>query len=72
MNAVKSIWIARLFGETADGEVKSSLEFNDGQVMKHKYKIADFSHNNGKFSPAKNLNKCHLKFESITYQAGKI
>ena len=61
MNAVKNIWIARLLGETADGEVKFSLEFSDGQVMNEIYKIADFMHNKGKFSPTENLNTCSFE-----------
>ena len=61
MNAIKSIWIARLVGETADGELKFSLQFRDGQSMDHEYKIADFIHNNGVFSKAKNLNKCRFE-----------
>ena len=56
MNAVKSIWIARLVGKTVDGEVTLSLEFQGEPPMVHRYKIANFSHNNGKFSKAKNLN----------------
>ena len=61
MNAVKSIWIARLSGEVADGEVTLSLEFLGEQPITHKYKIADFIHNNGKFSESKNLNKCRFE-----------
>ena len=56
MNAVKSIWIARLVGKVIDGEVTLSLEFQGEPPIVHRYKIADFSHNNGKFSKAKNLN----------------
>ena len=56
MNAVKSIWIARLVGKAIDGEVTLSLEFQGEPPIVHRYKIANFSHNNGKFSKAKNLN----------------
>ena len=58
MNAIKSIWIARLVGKAVDGEVKFSLQFPGEQPTIQKYKIADFSHNNGKFSKTKNLNTC--------------
>ena len=61
MNAIQGIWIARLVGKTADGEVTLSLQFRDGQSMDHEYKIADFIHNNGEFSKAKNLNKCRFE-----------
>ena len=62
MNAIQRIWIARLVGKATDGEVKFSLQFQDEQptVHTHKYKIADFIHNNGKFSKAKNLNTCQF------------
>ena len=56
MNAIKSIWIARLVGKTADGEATLSLQFQGEQPTVEKYKIADFSHNNGEFSKTKNLN----------------
>ena len=56
MNAVKSIWIARLMGKAVDGEVTLSLEFQGEPPIVHRYKIANFLHNNGKFSKAKNLN----------------
>ena len=56
MNAVKSIWIARLVGKVFDGKVTLSLEFQGEPPIVHRYKIANFSHNNGKFSKAKNLN----------------
>ena len=56
INAIKSIWIARLVGKTTDGAVTLSLQFQGEQPTVHKYKIADFSHNNGKFSKTKNLN----------------
>ncbi len=56
MNAVKSIWIARLVGKAVDGEVTLSLEFQGDSPIVHRYKIANFFHNEGKFSKAKNLN----------------
>ena len=56
MNAVKSIWIARLVGKAIDGEVTLSLEFQGDSPIVHRYKIANFFHNEGKFSKAKNLN----------------
>ena len=61
MKAIRSIWIARLVGKTVDGDITFSLEFDDGQLIVHKYKIADFSHNNGEFSKSKNLNTCHFE-----------
>ena len=61
MNAIKSIWIARLGGKTADGELKFSLQFQGEQPTIHKYKIADFIHNNGVFNKDENLNKCHFE-----------
>ena len=61
MNAIKNIWIARLVGKTADGEVALSLQFMGEQPRVHKYKIADFSHNNGKFSKTKNLNASNFE-----------
>ena len=60
MNAIKRIWIARLVGKTANGKVKLSLEFRDGQSMSHEYKIAEFVHNNAEFSKTKNLNTCRF------------
>ena len=60
MNAIKRIWIARLVGKTEDGEVEFSLQFQGEQPTKHKYKIAEFSHNNGEFSKTENLNTCRF------------
>ena len=56
MNAIRNIWIARLVGSLANGEVTLSLQFLGEQPTVHRYKIADFSHNEGKFSKTKNLN----------------
>ncbi len=56
MNAIQRIWIARLVGEAADGEVKFSLQYQGEQPTAHKCKIADFTHNNGEFSKTENLN----------------
>ena len=61
MNAVKSIWIARLVGKAIDGEVTLSLEFQGKSPIVHKYKIADFDHNNAEFSKVKNLNRCRFE-----------
>ena len=60
MNAIKSIWIAQLIGETADGELKFSLQFPGEQPTIHEYKIADFDHNGGKFNQGENLNTCQF------------
>ena len=61
MNAIKGIWIARLVGRAIDGQVTLALQFHGEQPIIEKYRIADFRHNNGKFSKAKNLNKCHFE-----------
>ena len=61
MEAVKSIWIARLVGKNVDGEVTFSLQFPGEQPMPHEYRIADFSHNNGKFNKTENLNNAHFE-----------
>ena len=60
IEAIKHIWIARLVGRSVN-EVEFSLQFPGEQPTTHKYKIADFSHNNGKFSKARNLNKCRFE-----------
>ena len=60
MIAIKRIWIARLVGKAADGEVEFSLQYQGEQPTKHTYKIADFYHNNGEFSKTKNLNTCRF------------
>jgi signal transduction histidine kinase len=56
MRAIRSIWIARLVGTLTDGEVTLSLQFLGEQPTVHKYKIADFIHNNAEFSKIRNLN----------------
>ena len=61
MNAIKSIWIARLVGVLNDGTVTFSLQFVGEQPTVHKYKIADFIHNNGEFRKTKNLNSCRFE-----------
>ena len=61
MNAIKSIWIARLVGKAVDGEITFSLEFQGESPIVHRYKIADFMHNNGEFSEVKNLNNCRFE-----------
>ena len=66
MNAIQGIWIARLVGETADGEVKFSLQFPGERPTTYKCKIADFIHNNGEFNKKENLNKC--RFEIRIYK----
>ena len=47
-------------GKAVDGEVEFSLQFQGEQPTNHKYKIADFSHNNGEFSKTENLNTCRF------------
>ncbi len=61
MDAIKEIWIARLAGKTVNGEVTLALQFRDEDPTIHKYKIANFSHNNGDFSKRKNLNTSHFE-----------
>ena len=61
IGAIKSIWIARLVGKNVDGEVTLSLQFPGEQPMTHEYSIADFSHNEGKFNEAENLNNAHFE-----------
>ena len=61
MEAVKSIWIARLVGKNVDGEVTFSLQFPGEQPTIHKYSIADFSHNDGKFNQIENLNSAYFE-----------
>ena len=61
IGAIKSIWIARLVGKSVDGEVTLSLQFPGEQPAIHKYSIADFSHNDGKFNKAENLNNAHFE-----------
>ena len=66
MSAIKRIWIARLVGETANGEVEFSLQFPGERPTAHKCKIADFIHNNGEFNKKENLNEC--RFEIRIYK----
>ena len=61
IKAIKRIWIARLVGRSVNGEVEFSLQFPGEQPTTHRYKIANFIHNNGKFSKAKNLNRCRFE-----------
>jgi signal transduction histidine kinase len=61
MGAIKSIWIARLVGQNVDGAVTLSLQFPGEHPTVHKYNIADFSHNQGKFNKAENLNNAHFE-----------
>ena len=68
MDAVKSIWIARLVGKSSNGEVTLSLEFPGENTITHKYKIADFPHNNRKFDKTKNLNTCHFEIRIYNLQ----
>ena len=56
MEAVKSIWIARLVGKSIDGEVTLSLQFPGEQPKIHEYSIAGFSNNNSRFNKTENLN----------------
>lgn len=66
MSAIKRIWIARLVGEAANGEVEFSLQFPGERPTAHKCKIADFIHNSGEFNKEENLNKC--RFEIRIYK----
>ena len=61
MQAIKGIWIARLVGRTDNGEVTLSLQFQGEQPIHHRYSIANFNHNNGKFNEEENLNKCNFE-----------
>lgn len=61
MNAIKSIWIARLVGESINGKVTLSLEFPGEQPIIHKYRVADFLHNKRKFNQAKSLKKAQFE-----------
>jgi signal transduction histidine kinase len=61
MHAIKSIWIARLVGETVDGEVTLSLQFQGEQPTVHKYRIGNFAYNDGKFSKTINLNTARFE-----------
>ena len=61
MQAIKEIWIARLTGKVLHGEVTFSLQFQGEQPTKHRYNIANFTHNNGKFNAEENLNKCDFE-----------
>ncbi|MYB92467.1 hypothetical protein F4054_21740 [Candidatus Poribacteria bacterium] len=61
MSAIKRIWLARLVGNTEDGEVKFSLQFPGEGPTVHRCKIADFIHNNGKFNKKENLNMCQFE-----------
>ena len=61
VGAVKSIWIARIVGKSANGKVTLSLQFPGEQPAPHEYRIADFRHNKGKFDKSKNLNSAHFE-----------
>lgn len=61
MNAIKSVWSARLVGKCRNGEVVLSLEFSDGEKIIHNYNIMDFTHNNGQFNKTANLNTCRFE-----------
>ena len=61
IGAVKSIWIARLVGKNIGGQVTFSLQFPGEQPTIHKYNIADFSHNKGKFNQIENLNNAYFE-----------
>ena len=64
MDAVRSIWIARLVGKSVDSEVTLSLQFPGEQPKIHEYNIADFSQNNSKFNKAKHLNNAHFEIRN--------
>lgn len=61
MGAIKGIWIARLVGKSVDGELMFSLQFPGEQPTIHKYSIANFAHNKGKFNKIENLNNAHFE-----------
>ena len=61
LQAIKGIWIARLVGRTDNGEGTLSLQFQGEQPINHRYSIANFTHNNGKFNEEENLNKCNFE-----------
>ena len=61
MQAIKGIWIARLVGRIDNGEVTLSLQFQGEQPIHHRYSIANFTHNNGKFNEEENINKCNFE-----------
>lgn len=61
MEAIKSIWIARLVGKNVDGQVTLSLEFPGEQPIIRKYNTANFSHNKGKFSQIENLKNAYFE-----------
>ena len=61
LNSIKRIWIARLVGESVNGNVTLSLEFPGEQPIIHEYRIADFPHNNGKLNQTKNLDNAHFE-----------
>ena len=65
MEAIKSIWIARLVGKNVNGKVTLALQFRGEQPVTHEYRIANFSHNNGKFNKAENLH--NARFEVRIY-----
>ena len=61
MEAIKGIWIARLVGKSVNGQVTLSLEFPGEQPMIHKYNIANFFHNKGKFDQIENLKNAYFE-----------
>ena len=65
MESIKSIWIARLVGKNVNGKVTLALQFPGEQPVTHEYRIANFSHNNGKFNKAENLH--NARFEIRIY-----
>ena len=61
MEAVKSIWIARLVGQNVNGKVTFSLQFPGEPPTNYDCSLADFSHNKGKFNLKENLNNAHFE-----------
>ena len=61
MNAIKSIWIARLVGESINGKVTLALEFPGEPAIIRKYRVADFFHNKRNFKQAKSLKKAQFE-----------
>src|SRR5271157_146815 len=57
MRAIVGIWTARLVGKNEKGQVDLSLEFaGQHEPISHRYRLADFQHNRGRFDAKSNLN----------------
>jgi len=70
LNAVMQIQTARLVGQYKDGVANLAIEFwsrgTSYETHRHTYKIANFPHNGGKYSPEENL--CDAQFEIRIYK----